>query len=149
MPIAMTHAKTFCPGDGCFAAGTLVRTIRGTRPIEMLRAGDEVVTLRGVAKVLVAHRATAFELVRLQFTDGTSVVSTPWHRFFGEGDALVKAEDLRRGVVRITRVEPGNAHRVFNLTLDRAVAFYANGKLVEAGHASAMHSFQICQRKIA
>src|SRR5262249_28294950 len=29
-------------GHSCFAAGTLVRTIDGVRPIESLRAGDEV-----------------------------------------------------------------------------------------------------------
>ena len=40
--------------DQCFAAGTLIATPWGDRPIESLKAGDHVITPMGIKRVLVA-----------------------------------------------------------------------------------------------
>lgn len=40
--------------DQCFAAGTLIATPWGDRPIESLKAGDHVITPTGIKRVLVA-----------------------------------------------------------------------------------------------
>jgi hypothetical protein len=86
--------------------------------------------------------------LRVSFSDSTSVVSTPWHRFFELRGSLIKAEELTVGtyvrnfdfsIAQVLRVEPiaqGVANDVFNLSLERDVGFYANGKLVEAPHAT-------------
>jgi len=145
----MTERCSRTAGAGCFAKGTLVRTPRGMFPIESLGTGDEVITHDSrIARIHKAHVASAAELVRVTFSDRTSVVSTPWHRFFDLGGSLTKAEQLVRGacvrthdfsVARVVRVETiahGVANDVFNLSLERDVGFFANGKLVEAPHAS-------------
>ena len=86
--------------------------------------------------------------MRVTYSDGSSVHSTPWHRFFDLRHQLIKAEDQQPGTVarthdgsivtvtRITRVMSGTPHEVFNLSLERDIAFFANGKLVEAPRAS-------------
>ena len=134
---------------GCFAKGTLVRTPNGMFPIERLEVGDHVVTGDGhAARIAKVHAATATELVRIQFSDGSTIHCTPWHRFFDLGHNLLKAADLVPGtiarthdgsIVTVTRnakVSSGNAHDVFNLSLDRDISFFANNKLVEAPRAS-------------
>ena len=148
----MTRQAILCTRDskiGCFAKGTLVRTTNGMFPIERLEIGDHVVTDDGrAAKIAKTHRAVANELVRVTYSDGSSVHSTPWHRFFDLRHQLIKAEDQQPGTVarthdgsivtvtRITRVMSGTPHEVFNLSLERDIAFFANGKLVEAPRAS-------------
>ena len=147
----MTSQAPPCTRDsgGCFAKGTLVRTPRGMFPIEVLVAADEVITHDGrITRIHKAHVASASELVRITFSDRTSVVSTPWHRFFELRGSLVKAEQLTAGtcvrnfdhsiaqVVRVEKIAQGVANDVFNLSLERDVGFYANGKLVEAPHAA-------------
>ena len=134
---------------GCFAKGTLVRTPNGMFPIERLDVGDDVVTDDGRnAKIAKSHRAVANELVRVAYSDGSTVHATPWHRFFDLRHQLIKAEDLKPGtiarthdgsivtVTRVTRVVSGTPHDVFNLSLERDISFFANGKLVEAPRAS-------------
>lgn len=134
---------------GCFAKGTLVRATNGMFPIERLEVGDHIVTDDGrAAKIAKTHRAVADELVRVSYSDGSTLHSTPWHRFFDLRHQLIKAEDLQPGsvarthdgsivtVTRVTRVMSGTPHDVFNLSLERDIAFFANGKLVEAPRAS-------------
>lgn len=145
----MTSQLPLCTRDsgGCFAKGTLVRTPRGMFPIERIGTGDEVLTHdRRIARVHKAHVASATELVRVKFSDDSFVVSTPWHRFFDLYNTLVKAEHLTAGayvrnydasIAQVTRVERvTGTHEVYNLSLERDVGFFANGKLVEAPHAT-------------
>ena len=126
-----------------------MRTPRGMFPIESLLAGDEVLTHDArVARVHKAHVASASELVRVKFTDGIKIVCTPWHRFFDLRGGLVKAEQLATGtyvrnfdfsvaqVRRVEKIADGTANDVYNLSLERDVGFFANGKLVEAPHAN-------------
>ena len=126
-----------------------MRTPLGMFPIEHLVAGDEVITHDSrIARIHKAHVASAPELVRVSFSDGSAVVSTPWHRFFELRGSLVKAELLAPGtyirnydysiaqVVRVETIAKGVANDVYNLSLERDVGFFANGKLVEAPHAT-------------
>ncbi len=134
---------------GCFAKGTLIRTPRGLFPIETLLAGDEVITHDSrIARVHKAHVASSSELVRVTFSDRAQVTCTPWHRFFDLSGELAKAEHLATGtrvrnfdcsiaqVVRVEKIAHGVATDVYNLSLERDVGFFANGKLVEAPRAN-------------
>lgn len=148
----MTSHAILCTrssSTGCFTKGTLVRTPNGMFPIERLDVGDHVVTDDGrAAKIAKTHRAIANELVRVTYSDGSALHSTPWHRFFDLRHDLVKAEELVPGtiarthdgsivtVIRVARVMSGTPHDVFNLSLERDISFFANGKLVEAPRAS-------------
>jgi hypothetical protein len=136
-------------GTGCFAPGTLVRTPAGLIAIERLAPADLVIALDGdVARVRAASRSLARELVRISFSDGTTIDSTPWHRFVDARGDLRVAEALAAGallrahdgvIVRVLRVEHvarGGSHEVFNLALERGVPFFANGMPVESSRGS-------------
>lgn len=149
---SMTSQANLCTrssSTGCFAKGTLVRTPNGMFPIERLEVGDHVMTGDGrPARIAKVHAATANELVRIQFSDGAVLHATPWHRVFDLRHNLLKAEDLAPGTVirthdgsivtvtRLTRVASGTPHEVFNISLERDISFFANGKLVEAPRAA-------------
>lgn len=118
-------------------------------PIERLDVGDLIVTQDGrAARIAKTHTAIATELVRIVFSDGTTIHSTPWHRFYNLRGTLIRAEELTPGtiscthdssivtVTRVTKIADGAEHEVYNLSLDRDVSFFANGKLVEAPRAS-------------
>ncbi len=147
----MTSQPNLCSrtSSGCFIKGTLVRTPQGMFPIERLEVGDLVVTQDGrAARIAKTHTAVATELVRTLFSDGSTIVSTPWHRFFDLRGTLIRAEDLTPGTIsrshdssivtvkRVTKIADGTEADVFNLSLDRDIAFFANGKLVEAPRVS-------------
>lgn len=149
MMTSQSHLICTRESGGCFAKGTLVRTPRGMFPIEKLVAGEEVITHDSrIARIHKAHVASSTQLLRVSFSDATSVVSTPWHRFFELRGSLIKAEELAIGtyvrnydysiaqVLRVEAIAQGVANDVYNLSLERDVGFFANGKLVEAPHAA-------------
>lgn len=68
--------------DLCFVAGTEVDTPGGPRAIEELRAGDEVCVPDGTDTVTHTGAHDAEELVRLEFSDGTTLTCTPDHPFY-------------------------------------------------------------------
>jgi hypothetical protein len=131
-------------GTGCFARGTLVRTPRGMFAIEQLIVGDDVLTLgKRVAQIVKVSHATAAELVRVHFSDGSTLACTPWHRFFDLRGDLYRAEQLGvhsaircydNSIVHVDRLERIAGGPAFNLSLAREVAFFAGNKLVEAPH---------------
>jgi len=91
-------------GCKCFAAGTLVATIAGLKPIEEIRVGDLVLSrdvLTGVTEykpVTTTFVTEDRELLDLTFRlpNGSSevITSTPGHPFFVEGKGWVQAAEL-------------------------------------------------------
>jgi hypothetical protein len=82
--------------DHCFAAGTLVETDRGPKPIESLVGTDgRVLSINGYADYRSARltRRNA-EIVRLTFSDGREIVCTKDHRFLVDFDEWRYAYDL-------------------------------------------------------
>lgn len=87
----------------CFGAGTPVHTIRGLKPIDTLRVGDQVLTqdtrrgdLSFQPLVAVFHNPPAGTL-RIQTDSGDEVVATGIHRFWKSGVGWTMARDLRKG----------------------------------------------------
>lgn len=81
--------------DHCFAAGTLVRTPMGDVPIEQLPSDGLVETLLG-ARPYYGARLTRCqsEVVRLSFSDGSSVVCTPDHKLLNIEGKWLSARDF-------------------------------------------------------
>lgn len=65
--------------DGCFAAGTMVETPAGTKRIERVRAGEQVLTRFGWRKVHAAECTGERVTFEYSFADGTKMVATPDH----------------------------------------------------------------------
>jgi hypothetical protein len=93
------------PGSGfCFAAGTVVASETGDRPIEAVRAGDRVwagdmrtgaVALRPVLRTFITERAPVLELELVAgtlFSERLRV--TPGHRFWVEDRGWLRADEL-------------------------------------------------------
>jgi DNA helicase-2/ATP-dependent DNA helicase PcrA len=74
--------------DQCLVAGTLITMADGsTRPVEAVRAGDEVLSNRGSgvfgpARVSRVHRSTRRAGVRVTTASGRTITSTPEHVHF-------------------------------------------------------------------
>lgn len=65
--------------DGCFAAGTLVETNRGSVPIECVTVGDMVATRSGYSRVLASGCTGVRSVRRYVFEDGRHLIATPDH----------------------------------------------------------------------
>ena len=121
----------------CFGAGTMVRTLRGDRPIESLRVGDRVLsqdTETGTLDfrpVLMAFHFPPEPTLRLRL-EGDEVVTSPLHRFWTADRGWVMARDLKAGdavrtlggVAHLTAVETGGSRPVYNLEVDRDQTFF-------------------------
>jgi hypothetical protein len=122
----------------CFAAGTLVATLDGPRPIETLRIGDRVLAQDSHSgelsyqPVLSVYHNPPSETRRIAF-EGTdeAIVATPIHRFWKAGRGWVMARDLKPGdpvrtlggVARVAAVETAPVQPVFNLEVARLHSF--------------------------
>ena len=112
----------------CFAAGTPVQTLGGTRKIETLTIGDRVLSqhpttgelsFQPVLATTVRPNAQTFRLK----IDGETIVATGIHRFWKAGTGWVMARDLRPGdrlrkmdgVALVQSIEPDINQNVYNL----------------------------------
>ncbi len=133
----------------CIAAGSLVRTPSGERPIEALRAGDAIFSIdeatgREVAAV-VAQTMDKGEAATLRFLleDGRVLLATGAHPLYDlaaktyrlastwkPGERLASADGPLRPVA-IRSIEPGPKTRVLDLSVDSPFRnFVAGGVLV-------------------
>ena len=89
-------------GGNCFAGGTLVSTPSGPKPIEAIRAGDDVLAfdhLRGMvvkSKVKATASRTSDDIHTLCTTSGYSFRCTGDHPVFSPGRGYVTASALGR-----------------------------------------------------
>lgn len=123
--------------QSCFAAGTPVHTLTGVRAIESLEVGDLVLTQDTTTgslsfkPILVMHRnppSTTFNIT----LGNTTVVSTPFHRFWKAGRGWVMARDLKQddairtlgGLARVTAIGDGSMQKVYNLDVADTASFF-------------------------
>lgn len=129
----------------CLAPGTMILTDRGEVPIEDVREGDMVMTHLGYRRVLAAGitRPTAHHYWCMTCKDGSSLLGTYDHPFPRDpfdpshddtvplyrmqGMIVAKAEDDPTEVVRVEETEDYGP--VYDLTVEEAHTFYANGIL--------------------
>ena len=123
----------------CFAAGTAVRTLTGSHPIELIRPGDQVLaqdTRTGAlcfAPILAVYHNPPNETLKIALGErGESVIATPIHRFWKAGRGWIMARDLKVGDVlravdgtaRVAKVEPAPIQPVFNLEVSANHDFF-------------------------
>jgi RHS repeat-associated protein len=127
-----------CP---CFAAGTLVATPQGPKPIDALHVGDLVTsrdeatgetTTRPVTRVFVTPDKDVLDL-SFAHPDGTveTITATPGHPFRVEGTGWVEARDLALGAT-VQTAESGLA--TLSATLSRAERTTVYNLEVEGTH---------------
>jgi hypothetical protein len=132
---------------GCFPAGTLVRVPRGTRPIEQIREGDDVITVETGGKPAAAKVVSVFvthnRLLEID-TDSGSLETTQTQpvclktgelRAAGElraGDMIWRWDGLGRKPATVRDVTNGRHAQVFNLVLGEPTVFIAGDFLVRS-----------------
>lgn len=137
VPLAEPPTFASYVSNSCFAAGTLVTTRDGRRPIEGLKVGDMVLTQDVAAGTLayepvvaVFHNPPAPTLeVKL---DDDAVVATGIHRFWVAGKGWTMARELKPGDLirtvggssRVKSIEPKATQKVFNLEVARGRSFF-------------------------
>lgn len=118
-------------GPSCFAGGTLVRTLRGDRPIEEIQVGDQLLTqntttgkLEYRAVAVVFHNPPNWTYkINL---GGESVNPTGIHRFWKAGHGWIMAREVEAGdrlrtiggTVEVVSAEKERVEPVFNLLLE-------------------------------
>jgi Tfp pilus assembly protein PilV len=106
------------PGKNCFAAGTLVFTEQGDRPIESIAQGDRVwsrdplsggLALKTVLQTF-AHDSYVIDLVTADASHSEHLTVTPNHPFWVEGAGWVEAVSLGETAQLWTPVGALTAH---------------------------------------
>lgn len=133
----------------CFAAGTLVHTRTGCRPIEDLKVGDLVLSRDPATGALEYQPITAIHHRRPAPTlrvavGGETFVVTAIHRFWKAGIGWAMARDLKPGdsirtvdgIKAVESVRPDEIVPVYNLDVDRTRTFLVGraGALVHDDH---------------
>jgi hypothetical protein len=123
--------------NSCFAAGTLVRTLSGTRAIETLQLGDQVLTQDprsgelGFRPILVVYHNPPSQVLRIGLDDET-ISATGIHRFWKAGKGWTMARELKPGdlirtvggLAKVASVETGSVQPVFNLDVGDNHSFF-------------------------
>jgi Pretoxin HINT domain len=122
----------------CFAAGTGVRTIEGSRPIEEIRPGDLVlsqdVTTGGLEfrPIVFVHHNPANQTLRITLSNDEILAASVYHRFWRAGEGWAQARELKPGDVlralgrtlRVVAVEPGNFEPLYNVDVEKNRSFF-------------------------
>jgi hypothetical protein len=136
----------------CFAAGTPVRTIDGSRPIEDIRPGDLVLTQDTTTgqvtfnPVLSIFHNPPKETLKISLEGADeAIVPTEIHRFWKAGQGWVMARDLKAGdvlrtvggSVTVRSVEPDKTQPVYNLRVADAADYFV-GELGILSHDNSL-----------
>jgi hypothetical protein len=129
------------PHAACFAAGTLVMTIDGLRPIESIQVGDRVLAQDPTSgqlsfrPVVALHRNRPSPTLRITL-DGETIVATGIHRFWKAGQSWTMARDLKAGdrlrvlgaTAEVRSIEPDATQPVYNLDVAEDRDFFVGSK---------------------
>jgi tetratricopeptide (TPR) repeat protein len=121
----------------CFGAGTMVRTLTGSAPIESLKPGDQVLTQNiktgalTFKPIMVVHHNPPSKTYQIKLGEEMLVISY-FHRFWKAGSGWVMARDLKvgdpirtlSGTVKVTAIEEGKVVPVFNLDVADDADFF-------------------------
>jgi hypothetical protein len=144
-PIGIVTAVTPRQHQSCFGAGTRVRTLDGSSPIEKIRAGDLVLTqdpktgALSYQPVITAYHNPPNATLRIDL--GTeSIVATGIHRFWKAGRGWVMARELKpgdalrttEGLAVVKSAEKEQVQPVFNLQVAEGESFFVGDSAVLA-----------------
>jgi Pretoxin HINT domain len=128
----------------CFAAGTTVHTLDGTRPIEAVEVGDQVVSQDAATgalsfqPVVYVHRNPPAKTLRLTLSDGHYVVCSVYHRFWRANLGWAQARELKpgdalrslAGTVRIDSIKPDSVQALYNLDVAGSRTFFVGSTIL-------------------
>jgi hypothetical protein len=139
--ITATFNRLTHNGAGSFVAGTMVETMSGRIPIELIGEDDKVIGFKdfGLGEYEVTHTIVKdVEDTLIIQAGGVSVHTTPNHPFLTKkgflmadklkkGDGIFRLEGGSLIEVTITSIKNMGASRVYNFTVDDVHTYIANG----------------------
>jgi DNA modification methylase len=142
--------------DKCLGPDTLVWTRRGVVKIAEIVVGDRVALPDGGTTAVRATRRTRSPSVRLQFSDGTSVIASRDHRFQRADGTLVEAGEMKAGDAvrtRPVREEPVDRVRMDDVIPESDAVFELPpvdqclwcGERFQGSRAAAAHQARWCR----
>jgi tetratricopeptide (TPR) repeat protein len=137
IPLGTFSAIVAVQRVSCFGAGTMVRTLTGSQPIELLKLGDQVLTQSiktgalSYKPILAVHHNPPSKTYEIKL-GGETIVSSHFHRFWKAGSGWVMARDLKvgdpirtlNGTAQVTAIEDGKVVPVFNLDVADDADFF-------------------------
>jgi len=122
----------------CFRGGTLVRTLNGSRVIEELKVGDQVLTQdTGTGEltyqpILATFHNKPSQTLRVALGSSEVVYATPIHRFWKVGVGWTMARDLKLGdtirtmdaTLNVAAVEEDEITPVFNFEVAKGHSYF-------------------------
>jgi pretoxin HINT domain-containing protein len=122
----------------CFVAGTPVRTLDGSRPIEAIQVGDQVLSqdattgALGYQSVVFLHHNPPGKTLRVSLANGESLVCSVYHRFWRANVGWTMARELKPGdtlrnlggLVCVAKVEPDSIQPLYNLDVSGPRSFF-------------------------
>jgi hypothetical protein len=122
----------------CFAGGTLVHTLEGSRPIEKVQPGDVVLSQNvetgqlDFCPVVMVHHNAPNKTLRVTLSDDEIVLASVYHRFWRAGQGWAKARELKSGdilrtlgkTVQVVSVESGEVEPLYNLDVAHNRSFF-------------------------
>ena len=134
---SLVSAGASPPHNACFAAGTPVRTLEGSKPIETIKVGDQVLAqnvttgrLTYTPVVAVFHNKPAVTY-KVQ-AGGETISATGIHRFWKAGHGWIMTRELKPGdqvrtlggSARVATVETDATQPVFNLEVGEGASYF-------------------------
>lgn len=119
----------------CFVAGTMIQTIDGDCPIELLEVGDRVWTRYGIQPIIKWAKSEEEKLVlTFEFEGERKVTCTPDHPFWSNGkwraigslkrgEKCLMSNNRERALINRS---PSWMEHVYTMTIDIDHEFYAN-----------------------
>jgi len=97
MPKPEARKRGYVSQNRCFVSGTKIRTTKGLVAIENVSIGDFVYTPLGHRKVTALHPNMSEEVVKLNFSDGSSLTGTGHHKIYTKDKGIVSIDALTIG----------------------------------------------------
>ncbi|MCM8779347.1 MAG: S8 family serine peptidase [Candidatus Omnitrophica bacterium] len=126
----------------CFIAGTLIRTDKGLKPIELIEIGDKVLSYNETTQkteykpVIDTLSRVRKDMIEVKVEGGDKFICSREHRFYvkghgwleidkvKEGEILLTAEGRERKLLKSRLINPEKKMRVFNLTVGDNQNYY-------------------------
>jgi len=98
----------------CLVAGTMVETMAGSKPIELIEVSDRVLTRSGYKRVTFAGVTDVNRSVVRVVTSAGEVVCTPDHKVYTSNKGFIRADALSYNDEVLTLIESAQCQKLTN-----------------------------------
>jgi len=79
----------------CFIAGTMIKTIHGNKPIELIKNGDMILTPIGYREAYICGEPKKSTITTIKLSNGKELTGTSYHKVYIRDKGLVELQNLK------------------------------------------------------